>query len=473
MSAKAPLGYGCFLLFLAPFCGVGIFMTIKGLQAAMAGDWGEAGLSFLFGLAFGAVGIGLLAALFYGRRKQQELERLQGEHPAEPWLWRPDWAAGRIEGSSRAKMYQAWGFALFWNLISYAVAPLAIAEGYLREGEPLVLLVLVFPLVGAGLLIWATRATIRQRKFGVSVFRMASVPGVIGRKLEGVILTNTVVRPDDAFRVTLTCVNRITTGSGKSRSTRENILWQEERRIRLVHQVGRATAVPVAFRLPQDVRQSDTSEPGDQIIWRLEAHAEVPGVDYHARFDVPVFRTPESDIPLPPEEQEAIASRVEAYRQPPDSRIVVRRHRRRTEIYFAPARNPGVAAGITFFFIIWTAITMALPRFGAPIIFPIVFGLFAVLLFFVVFQAWLGSTRVILTPDEAHVSYGPLPRTRRVLADDIDDVTLKIGMQAGNRPYYDIQIVKRDGKKLYSGRSIKDKQEAEWLAEQMREALEL
>jgi hypothetical protein len=58
-----------------------------------------------------------------------------------------------------------------------------------------------------------------------------------------------------------------------------------------------------------------------------------------------------------------------------------------------------------------------------------------------------------------------------VPAHNIDDVTLKIGMQAGNRPYYDIQIVKRDGKKFFAGRSIKDKQEAEWLMEQIREAL--
>jgi hypothetical protein len=91
MGAKTVIGYGCFLLFLTPFCGVGIFMTVRGLQAAMTGDWGEAGPSLLFGLLFGGVGFGLLAALFYGRKKQQELERLQGEHPAEPWLWRFDW----------------------------------------------------------------------------------------------------------------------------------------------------------------------------------------------------------------------------------------------------------------------------------------------------------------------------------------------------------------------------------------------
>lgn len=470
---KSALGYGCFVLFLAPFCGVGIFMTINGLRAALAGEWGEAGMSLIFGLVFGGAGFGLLAALFYGRKKQREAERLQDGHPSEPWLWRPDWAAGRIEGSSRAKMYLAWGFALFWNLISYAVAPIAIVEGYLNEGEAMALLALIFPLVGAGLLVWAIRATIRFRKFGVSVFRMAEVPGVIGRKLEGVILTNTIMRPDEGFRVTLTCINRITTGSGKSQSTRENTLWQEERTPARVHQVGRATAVPVAFRLPRDVRQSDTSESSNQIIWRLEAQAELPGVDFHASFDVPVFLTPESDTPLPPGEDEAFAGDLEEYRQPPDSRIVVTTHLRRTEVYFARARNPGVAAGLTIFFIIWTGVTVALPQLGAPIVFPIVFGFFAVLLFFAVFQAWLGSTRVVLTPDEVRVSYGPLGRTRRVDADHIDDVVLKIGMQAGNRPYYDIQIVKSDGKKVYCGRSIKDKREAEWLVERMNEALEL
>jgi hypothetical protein len=334
------------------------------------------------------------------------------------------------------------------------------------------LLALLFPLVGAGLLVWAIRGTIRHRKFGVSVFRMPEVPGVIGRKLEGVILTNTLVRPDDGFDVTLACVNRITTGSGKSRSTRENILWQEERQIRQAHQVGRATAIPVAFRLPRDAKQSDSTEARDQIIWRLEVRAAVPGVDYDASFEVPVFRTPDSEIPLAPDDEEGFADALD-YRQPPESRIVVTEHLRRTEIYFARARNPGAAAGLTVFFIIWTAITVALPYLGAPIIFPIVFGLFAVLLLFAVFQAWLGTTHVALTPSEARVRYGPLGRTRTVKADDIDDVTLEVGMQAGKRPYYDIRIVKSDGKKLYCGRSIRDKLEAEWLVEKMKEALEV
>ncbi|UCC72772.1 MAG: hypothetical protein JSV86_20860 [Gemmatimonadota bacterium] len=474
MRVSNAVGYGCFVVFLTPFCAVGIFAAFKALQAAFAAEWGDAGLFLIFALAFGGVGFALLAALIHGRKKQRELDRRQEEHPSEPWLWRSDWAAGRIEESSRRTMFAAWAFAGFWNLIAYPASIAAILQGYFEEGQRAALLALAFPLAGAGLLIWAIRATVRYRKFGISVFRMAGVPGVIGRKLEGVVLTNTQVRPDDGFHITLTCVNRITTGSGKSRSTKEMTLWQDERTLRHVgHVGGRATAIPVLFRLPPDARQTDNADPNNEVVWRLEARATVPGVDYDARFDVPVYRTPESDIPLPSEEEEALDSLVREYRQPPDSRIVVTQHVRRTEIYFAPARNPGAATGVTIFFLIWTAITVALPRLGAPIIFPIVFGLFDVLLFIAVFQLWLGSTRVVLTHGAARISHSPLARTRTISADDIDDVTLKIGMQAGNRPYYDIQIVRSDGKKLYAGRSIRDKREAEWLVERMKEALGL
>jgi len=474
MKKNTAVAYGCFLLFLLPFCLTGIFMAIMAIREALAGDWGEAGLVLIFALVFGGAGFGLLAAALRGRQRLQEEEQRRGEHPGEPWLWRRDWAAGRIEDSNRREMYGAWAFALFWNLISWAVAPLAFIQGYLRDGEAAALLALIFPLVGLGLLAWAIRATIRHRKFGVSVFRMASVPGVIARKLEGVILTNAHIRPDDGFRLTLSCVNRITTGSGKSRSTKEDILWQDERVLeRVSHVGGRATALPVTFRLPGDARQSDTSDTRNEIVWRLEARAEVPGVDYQAKFEVPVFRTPESELPLPPEAEETLAVEPAEFRQPPDSRIYVTRHVRRTEIYFAPARNLGAAAGITVFFIIWTAITLALPRLGAPFIFPVVFGLFDALLLIVVFQLWLGSTRVTLTPDAARVVYGPFGRCRTIAADDIDDIVLKIGMQAGKRPYYDIQIARADGKKLYAGRSVRDKREAEWLVETMAEALGL
>jgi hypothetical protein len=472
MKRNSAIAYGCFALFLLPFCATGIFMLIKGLGAAADGDWGEAGLILVFALVFGGVGFGLIGVALRGRAQLRKAEALEQRHPSQPWLWRPDWAAGRLEGSSRSRMALAWAIAAFVNLIAWAVAPAVIIEQYQGAGEPIALLVLLFPAVGALLLIWPVRATLRYRRFGVSVFRMAEVPGVIGRRLHGVIVAGSHVRPVDGFHLTLTCTNRV--GSGDDST--ERVIWQEQRTVRRTYQVERrASAVPVSFRLPSDVRQTSDSDPRDRIAWQLEARASVPGVDYHAIFEVPVFRTPESDTPLPPGEDDQLEEAAEDYRQPPDSRILVTRPVRGTEIYFAPARNAGAALGVTVFFGIWTAISVALPRFGAPILFPIVFGLFAVLLFLAVLSLWFGTTRVALTPSEAEVSHSTLGlgRTRTVPADDIDDIGLKIGMQVGNRPFYDIQIIKTNGKKVPAGSAVRDKREAEWLVEQMKEALEL
>jgi len=333
--------FGCFVLFLLPFCGVGIFMAVNTLRAATAGQWAEAPFFLVFALAFGGIGFGLLGVALRGRARAAEVERLKAEHPDQPWLWRPDWAAGRIEGSSRRSMFAVWGFALLWNVITAGVVPPVVIQEYVEKRNRLALLALVFPAVGIGLLIWAVRLTLRYRKFGVSIFRVAQVPGVTGRKLYGVILTNTYVRPDDGFGLTPNCVNRVTTRSGGESSTRERILWQEERQVTETGHVGRtATAIPVSFRLPLNARETDASDPSSEILWRLEARASVPGVEYHAGFEVPVFRTPASEIPLPPEEEEPLAEYTAEYRQPPDSRIYVTSGLRRTEIFFAPARAP-------------------------------------------------------------------------------------------------------------------------------------
>ncbi len=42
------------------------------------------------------------------------------------------------------------------------------------------------------------------------------------------------------------------------------------------------------------------------MIWRLVVTADVPGIDYSATFEVPVFRTVESDTPLTAEELAAL-----------------------------------------------------------------------------------------------------------------------------------------------------------------------
>ena len=54
---------------------------------------------------------------------------------------------------------------------------------------------------------------------------------------------------------------------------------------------GMKTAIPIAFKLPITVEPSDSTDANNRVVWRLQVAASVPGVDYAASFEVPVFRS--------------------------------------------------------------------------------------------------------------------------------------------------------------------------------------
>ncbi|MEO7137243.1 MAG: hypothetical protein ABI037_05980 [Gemmatimonadales bacterium] len=62
-------------------------------------------------------------------------------------------------------------------------------------------------------------------------------------------------------------------------------------------------------------------------------------------------------------------------------------------------------------------------------------------------------------------------RARSLPAAEIADVVALIGMQAGTTLYYDVAVVRKRGKKVKVGRSVRDKREAEWLAGVLKKAL--
>jgi hypothetical protein len=112
-------------------------------------------------------------------------------------------------------------------------------------------------------------------------------------------------------------------------------------------------------------------------------------------------------------------------------------------------------------------------HFGAPLFFHLIFGAFGLLLIWGTVGSWLGVSRVTVGGGAVTVASGVLAptRERRLAAAEIAEVTTRIGMQAGSTPYYDLVLVRTDGKRVNAGRGLRDKREAEWLAASMREAL--
>jgi hypothetical protein len=151
----------------------------------------------------------------------------------------------------------------------------------------------------------------------------------------------------------------------------------------------------------------------------------------------------------------------------------VTRNRRGTEIVFPAARNPGAAGGLSAFLAIWLAAIWATVHFDAPLVFQLLFGFFGLFLLWATLHLWLGVTRVTVGDGTVVVSSGLLSpvRERRLPAPDVAEVVARIGMQAGNTPYYDVILIRKDGKQIPAGRGIRDKREAEWLAGTLREAL--
>ena len=465
-------------LFGVPFCGFGLFALSTAFRPIANGGPGQTWFLVIFGAVFSLIGLGLLGAAVFGPRKIREANRRQAENPSEPWLWREDWSQGCAASQTKSSLITAWIFAILWNLVS--AGPFLALKPQDITRQPKVLLVLIFPAMGIALLIWAVRETLRWLEFGKTYFVMASVPCVVGREFRGTIQARFPHAPDHGVRLKLTCVNHIVTGSGNTRSTEDKILWREEKSVSSgeLYSGPMGTTIPVSFHVPVDARQTDTRNPRYAINWLLEADADVPGVDYKDVFEIPVFRTKDTPSAEPPERfanTEATTTNV-----PPHPTIIVRpAFDGGTEFYFPAARNKGFAAGLSLFSLLWGGFIWLMLTHHVPILFPVVFGLFESLIVFFVTQMWFGVSSVVVGSGSVRVRSGVfgLGKPREIPTAQIAAVQAAIGAQQGGgssgTPYYDIQLVQPDGKKITLGRTVRDKQEGEWIAAEMERLIGL
>jgi hypothetical protein len=458
-----------------PFAGFGLWaysqaFHLIGAPPGTQSFW----YPFTFGTIFSAIGFGFMFLAIAGSRKVSRLLRLQAEHPAEPWLWRDDWAAGRVKSNTKGTMVIAWIFAIFWNLVSWPVTIFALPNALKEKGASACFL-LIFPATGIVLLIYAIRRTIAFAEFGKTFFEMAAVPGVIGRDLQGSIQARFPHSPDHGVQLRLSCVHRYVTGSGNTATTNERILWRDQADLGPGQLCAgpAGTTIPVSFHIPLDAPPTDNRTTRDQFIWQLEAIAKVPGVDYHDVFEIPVFRT--AQTPTFDEEKAAETTTLgfptAEISRPLHPTVRVQSVADGTEFYFPAARNKSFAASLTVFAAIFSALGYILSRVRAPILFPLAFGGFGLLISYFALQMWLATTRVTIG-SSLRLQSGLLGggRVRQIAPSEIASITARIGAQSGNgtgTPYYDIEMNLTNGKKLTLGRSLPDKHEVEWLESEM------
>jgi hypothetical protein len=300
--------------------------------------WGLLGFKLIFVLVFGGVGAGLI---FWGLRGKKTIETT--ETTGKPWLARTEWQDGVIRSGARGGMYAIWGFAIVWNLISTPAAFMFV-DSWQKEGA-VALLILLFPLVGIGLVVWAVKLTREWKRFGVTPLTMDPFPGSIGGDVGGEIQVNMPYQSGMIAKVTLTNIYSYVSGSGKNRSRKETAKWQDDGYARIV---PNASGVALQFRFEVPDGLHDTEEvTSSYYFWRLNVEIEMDGVDLDRSFEVPVYATGETSVYIDfdsSKEQPAGVAKVTA-----ESLLPLTRSGNSKVIYYPMLRKPGRSLGVLIF----------------------------------------------------------------------------------------------------------------------------
>ena len=417
----------------------------------------------LFALTFGGVGLGIvltgLAALL---------------QPAAS----ADASAGqghiRMRGASAHRV--AGVLALVWNGYTgwflwkayYAMAPDAV-PWYLW----LLAATGVIPAIIAGYLIG------RFRKFGVSVFEMSPLPGVLGGPVSGTIRIPAKVETEDGFELVLQCIHQYTTRSGKNSTTNRDVLWEDARHIDGSLSYGEETMLPVSFAAPYEKPATTVAGGSNGFYWRLNVTAAAPGIDYKAVFDVPVQRTPQSVPAFSPQQMpdpnagqeraEKMIARVSLRLVPHVSGGF--------ELIFPAARALAAGLFLTLFAAGWSGMCYVLWAVAkAPMIFAVFFTFFDLVLVMILVNVLMVSSGVVVDRTERacvvwwRVLMFPR-RERRIPFDAVTDVRSERAGQSGNTVYYRVVLATNGGSPVTVGSGMKMWSDAENVAKLVSAAM--
>jgi len=460
---------GCATILPIPFLLAGLLALTFAAPEAADGRWTPAAILAVLGLVAAGIGVGMHIGFRSQRARARRLAARQASWPDDPWRWREGWADGPITDATRQQMIASWFFAALWNAIALPSTAFGIREA-LRRDEQALWLVTVFGVVGIGLLVNAIVQTVRHRRFGASALELETFPGFLGGTLAGRIRVALDLHELPRIPIVLRCVRPVAPAGG-SAGRQETVLWEHRLEVVRTHRDGAFTVIHFAFRLPADLPQSAWLPGTDPVTWRLDAEAAAPGVNYQASFEVPVFAPPAGAI-LPAGDL-PIAVGFDDYTQPPASRIVVTTTRRGTEVWMPAARHVVPGLLVTGLGVVLGGIGVALLWSDAPRILAWLVCILGGVLGLAAANLWFGTSRILASSRGLEVSRGflGLGRTRVIPAAEIQDITSQSGMQANARYYSDLAVALPGGRRVMLGRAIREKREAEYIADRLLSAL--
>jgi hypothetical protein len=267
---------------------VGVGMMYWGVGPTRPPGWVIA----VAGAVFVIFGLAALAAGLCGLYRRRRSRRAYLAGATAPWDWDHPWDrhGTRDDVWRRALRRFAWiaFLALFLSPFHYLLLTIEGTTFRVLGG----IFLLVFDAAVLFTLASAVKAVMQGLKYGRVFLQYEQFPMLLGARASARLLFD---RPVDARSVncTIRLIEETVEVSyhGRGKNSRQYVfdqLYEERRTAPLVHGADGRQAARVEFQLPEGDYSTRLSA-DEPRYWLLEAEAATPGVDFHARFLLPVY----------------------------------------------------------------------------------------------------------------------------------------------------------------------------------------
>ena len=457
---KMNAGFGCIALFMLPFLSAGLLMIAVGLKEYSQGAGTQQWLiPIVVGGAFTLFAIGFAWMPLYAiRRSRADAAALE---------------QGVIVDRSGATGVSLLIFAILWNAIAF---PVGFIVPRAQDVPKWVLaFVMLFPVIGVLLVVAAFYQLLRRHKYGASRLMLDHLPVATGTTFRGDIDTHVQEAPESGFTLRLMCIRRVITGSGKNRTTREDVLWADEQTVSASAAMRNplGTRIPFTFTIPDDARPTDARNADDAIVWRISVKAIMSGIDYAADFQFPVLSTGEH--PHAPREFAVPTVSASSWIPSAESHITITQlPEGGEEIVVATHSRPSEIFGMFLFTAIWYGFVAIMIAVHAPFFFPILFSLFGLIVLFAIVDGLFGrsiirTSRPALTLRRAY-PFG-LGSTRSIDRSQIESVSSNLALASQSAAStYTVDVTLTGGEHVQAAKAIRERGDAERLAARIRAA---
>ncbi len=249
--------------------------------------------------------------------------------------------------------------------------------------------------------------------------------------------------------------------------TSSNVVWQEEQVIVRDAQVAdyEGSVIPMMFVIPYDVPQTSTDSGVGRRDWKLSVKSLSPAADYRAEFEVPIFRTDDSEPNFNPEPN--VIAKFQAASSSGSSLTRAGLHvetldGKGVRVIFPRGRHLGFAACMAFLQSIFAVAFVAGFYFWWSSTWPYAAGILGSLLFYAIadlvfFQSELEASSNGLAIRTGVFSLGPVQEFDTTL---IKRLYPKPAGSAGNVTAFDLYVELTTGKEFLFAKRILSQQTA-------------